>query len=79
MDLSFGPEYEEFRQTVRSFIAEHGEKSPRNAALRSPEALQWQKMLIENGYTRPHHSERIRGLRRHAKYAAQPDHRRRIR
>ena len=51
MDLSFGPEYEEFRQTVRSFIAEHGEKSPRNAALRSPEALQWQKMLIENGYT----------------------------
>ncbi len=51
MDLSFGPEYEEFRQVVREFLATHKDKSPQNAGLRSPATLEWQKLLIDNGYT----------------------------
>lgn len=50
MDLSFGLEYEEFRQDVKSFITQHGKDSPRNAAMRAPESIAWQKLLIENGY-----------------------------
>jgi len=51
MDLSFGQEYEEFRAEVRGFLDKHGDKSPRNAPMRSPETLEWQKLLIEHGYT----------------------------
>ena len=51
MDLSFGPEYEDFRQEVRAFINTHGDKSPRNAAMRAPETLAWQQLLIDHGYT----------------------------
>ena len=51
MDLSFGPEYEEFRAEVQTFLREHGGRSPRNAGMRAPESLAWQKLLIENGYT----------------------------
>ncbi len=51
MDLSFGPEYEAFRAEVRGFLDAHGDKSPRNAALKSAELLDWQKLLIEHGYT----------------------------
>ena len=51
MDLSFGPEYEVFRREVRDFIAANKDKSPRNAPMRSPETLSWQKLLIEHGYT----------------------------
>ena len=50
MDLSFGPEYEDFRQEVRGFLDEHGDKSPRNVAMRAPETLAWQKLLIDHGY-----------------------------
>ncbi|MDG2277103.1 MAG: acyl-CoA dehydrogenase family protein [Pseudomonadales bacterium] len=51
MDLSFGPEYEEFRAEVQTFLREHGGRSPQNAGMRAPESLAWQKLLIENGYT----------------------------
>ena len=51
MDLSFGPEYEVFRQEVRQFLSLNRENSPRNAAMRSEESLNWQKLLIDNGYT----------------------------
>ncbi len=51
MDLSFGPEYEDFRQEVRQFLRKNIDKSPHNARMRSPEALDWQKLLIEHGYT----------------------------
>jgi len=51
MDLSFGPEYEAFRQEVRDFLTANIDQSPRNASLRSAEALAWQKLLIDNGYT----------------------------
>ena len=51
MDLSFGPEYDDFRGEVKHFLATHGKDAPRNAALRAPETLAWQKLLIEQGYT----------------------------
>ncbi len=51
MDLSFGPEYEAFREEVRTFIESHKDKAPRNVAMRSPEMIAWQKLLIEHGYT----------------------------
>ena len=51
MDLSFGPEYEEFREEVKGFLADHGKDAPRNAGLRAPVTLAWQKLLIEHGYT----------------------------
>ncbi|MEM7079406.1 MAG: acyl-CoA dehydrogenase family protein [Pseudomonadota bacterium] len=50
MDLSFGPEYENFRQDVRTFLTTHSDKSPSGASLRSDDALAWQKLLIDNGY-----------------------------
>ena len=51
MDLSFGPEYDTFREEVKEFLAQHGQDAPRNAGLRAPETLAWQKLLIEHGYT----------------------------
>ena len=48
MDLSFGPQYKEFRAEVRGFLADHAADSPRSSALRSPEILAWQKLLIEH-------------------------------
>jgi alkylation response protein AidB-like acyl-CoA dehydrogenase len=50
MDLSYGPEYEAFRQETREFISSHRDQAPRGQGLKSPEALAWQKLLIENGY-----------------------------
>ncbi len=50
MDLSYGPDYEQFRQEVRTFISEHREQAPRGQGLKAPEALNWQRLLIENGY-----------------------------
>ena len=53
MDLSYPKEYEEFRQQVRQFLVEHGDKG-RNMGDelgRPSEKLKdWQKLLIENGY-----------------------------
>jgi len=51
MDLSFGPEYEAFRNEVRDFLSAHKDASPRNTTPRDPEACAWQKLLIEHGYT----------------------------
>ena len=50
MDLSFGPEYDAFRDEVRQFISQHGDKSPKQTRLKQPETLAWQKLLIENGF-----------------------------
>ena len=49
MDLSFGGEYEAFRQEVRQFIASNRDKAPTGG--RSEKSKAWQKLLIENGYT----------------------------
>ncbi len=51
MDLSYGPAYEDFRSQVQSFIASHADKAPRGGNMRAEAALNWQKLLIENGYT----------------------------
>ncbi|MBM4206069.1 MAG: acyl-CoA dehydrogenase [Gammaproteobacteria bacterium] len=50
MDLSYGPEYEGFREEVRSFLRTHGHKAPRGQGLRSSNLREWQALLIENGY-----------------------------
>jgi alkylation response protein AidB-like acyl-CoA dehydrogenase len=51
MDLSYGPEYEAFREEVRTFIETNRDRAPRpRAGLRAPETQAWQKLLIEHGY-----------------------------
>ncbi len=55
MDLSYGPEYERFRQEVRAFLREHGGRAPRGGAgvasgRPGPALVAWQKLLIEHGY-----------------------------
>ena len=50
MDLSFGPEYEAFRDQVRQFVTAHKDQTPQELALRKPETLAWQKLLIDHGY-----------------------------
>ena len=52
MDLSYGPEYEDFRKEVRQFLNENKHLAPTPRPGRPPgEMLAWQKLLIENGYT----------------------------
>jgi len=55
MDLSFGPEYESFRQDVRDFLEKNRDKAPKGAlgvaSGRAGSALvEWQNLLIEHGY-----------------------------
>ncbi len=50
MDLSYGPEYETFREEVRTFITGHRDQAPKGQSMRSEEVLGWQKLLIENGF-----------------------------
>jgi alkylation response protein AidB-like acyl-CoA dehydrogenase len=55
MDLSYGPEYERFRNEVRAFLAEQGERAPKAGAgvasgKAGPALLAWQTLLIERGY-----------------------------
>jgi alkylation response protein AidB-like acyl-CoA dehydrogenase len=50
MDLSYGPEYEAFRDEVRHFLDQHRKDAPKGETLRSPKMLAWQKTLIEHGY-----------------------------
>ena len=52
MDLSFGPEYAQFRDEVRAFIESHRHLAPTSAAdLRHQSLLDWQRLLIDKGYT----------------------------
>ena len=50
MDLSYGPEYEVFRDEFRHFIETHRDHAPQGQGMRSKTAIAWQKLLIENGY-----------------------------
>ena len=50
MDLSYGPEYDEFRHEVRNFIAAQRHLAPRGEPLRSERVKRWQQLLIQNGY-----------------------------
>lgn len=66
MDLSFGSEYEEFREEVRQFVEENVDKQP-TGDQRSPDRLAWQKKLIENGYAARTIPKKYGG------YGAEPD------
>ncbi len=50
MDLSFGPEYEQFRSEVRAFLESHRQLAPKTTALRHKSLLDWQRLLIDKGY-----------------------------
>lgn len=51
MDLTFGPEYDTFRSEVVTFLTNNADKAPQGNDLRGQAAKDWQKLLIENGYT----------------------------
>jgi alkylation response protein AidB-like acyl-CoA dehydrogenase len=54
MDLEYGPEYDAFCEEVRQFLKTYGNRAPAEqgrAARPCPEAVEWQKQLIEHGYT----------------------------
>ena len=51
MYLSYGAEYEAFRAEVRDFISVHRDQAPKGEGMRSEKVLNWQKLLIEHGYT----------------------------
>ncbi len=51
MDLSFGPQYDDFRSEVQQFLQDHGPSAPSGAlSPGSDEGIEWQKKLIEHGY-----------------------------
>ncbi len=51
MDLRLTPEMEAFRDEVRTFLANHRDHYAGEASARPREAaLQWQRLLIDNGY-----------------------------
>ena len=72
MDLSYGPEYERFRQELRAFLGAHAEAAPKAGAgvpsgKAGPALLAWQALLIEHGYA-------ARTIpREYGGYGAQPD------
>ena len=47
MDLSFGPEYDDFRSDVVNFLNNNSDKAPKGGDLRGEQAKDWQKLLIE--------------------------------
>jgi alkylation response protein AidB-like acyl-CoA dehydrogenase len=50
MDLSFGSEYDDFRAEVRGFVQNNKDKVPTSGNMRGQDALDYQKLLIDNGY-----------------------------
>ncbi|EAW29957.1 putative acyl-CoA dehydrogenase family protein [marine gamma proteobacterium HTCC2143] len=66
MDLSFGIEYTNFREEVKGFIDQHQDKQP-SATTESMTAIEWQKLLIDNGY----HSRTI--PKEYGGFGAEPD------
>ena len=69
MDLTFGPEYEEFRRDVKAFLAKHQRNAPgaSMSAEDSSDLRNWQKTLIEHGYAARTIPKEYGG------YGAQPD------
>ncbi|HEX4294325.1 MAG TPA: acyl-CoA dehydrogenase family protein [Rhizomicrobium sp.] len=49
MDLSYSPEYETFRDEVRTFCREYGARAPRAMGF-NEESRAWQRLLIAHGY-----------------------------
>jgi len=50
MDLTYGEEYEAYRQEVRRWIRDNKHLAPRGG-ITSQDRIKWQAMLIERGYT----------------------------
>jgi alkylation response protein AidB-like acyl-CoA dehydrogenase len=50
MDLSYGPEYEAFRNEIRAFGKKYGAQAPRGGMGMGTDMRGWQKLLIEHGY-----------------------------
>ena len=52
MDLSFGSEYDGFREEVKTFLENNLDKAPSGRVIGESQAAQqsldWQKLLIEN-------------------------------
>ena len=67
MDLSYGAEYQAFRDQVRSFLETHGHRAPRGANPPPKVVVEWQKRLIDNGYAARTIPQEYGG------YGAQPD------
>ena len=68
MDLSYGREYETFREEVKSFIRANKHKQPGPSdGLKSSALREWQRLLIENGY----HSRTIPS--EYGGFGAEPD------
>jgi len=49
MDLEYGPQYDDFREEVRSFIKDN-ENIKLEGEIRSESRVAWQQKLIDNGY-----------------------------
>ena len=47
MDLSYSPEYEAFRDEVRAFAKDFGDRAPRGG---TGDMREWQTQLITHGY-----------------------------
>jgi alkylation response protein AidB-like acyl-CoA dehydrogenase len=68
MDLAYGPDYEAFRKQVRDFLAKHHDQAPKRFAEGGRrQTLEWQRLLIENGYAARTIPKEYGG------YGAQPD------
>jgi alkylation response protein AidB-like acyl-CoA dehydrogenase len=55
MDLSYSPEHEAFRREVQDFLEKNRDRSSSaglvlRAGAKNPKTLEWQRILIENGY-----------------------------
>ena len=50
MDLEYGPEYNEFREEVRSFVKDNEGVNLIGESLRSTARVEWQQTQIDNGY-----------------------------
>ena len=50
MNLSYGPQYEVFRDQVRGFIQSNRDRAGSAGSPRDDNARAWQKLLIEHGY-----------------------------
>jgi alkylation response protein AidB-like acyl-CoA dehydrogenase len=72
MDLNYSPKYEAFRREVRDFLEENRDRASSAAVVlrvgdRNQKAIDWQRMLIENGYA-------ARTIpREYGGYGAEPD------
>lgn len=67
VDLSYGPEYVDFREQVKEFIKKNKDKAPSAMGVRDSAGIAWQKLLIENGYTARTIPKKYGG------YGAEPD------